>query len=213
MHNLIGRPAPTFEAPALLEGHKIVQNFSLKQYLGQQAVLLFFYPKDFTFVCPTELLALQAHLSAFEIRQTVVVGCSTDTEETHRAWCALTPDKGGIQGVTYPLVADVSKTIAANYGMLGGEWHTTDTGSLAFTGNPVAYRGTVLIDVQGIVRHASASDLALGRNVEELLRLIDMWRHIVEFGQVCPAGWRSGQRAMTATPEGLLTYLEQSPTA
>lgn len=206
MH-IVAQPAPTFEAPAVINGQTIVHDFSLTQYLDRQAVLLLFYPKDFTFVCPTELLTLQQHLGDFEQRGVAVVACSTDTEEVHLAWLNTPREKGGIQGVTYPLVADVSKTIAANYGVLGGQWDYNDEEQLAFQGIPVAYRGTFLIDKKGIVRHASINDLALGRSIPEMLRIVDMWRHVEQFGEVCPANWTSGQEALEATPESTAIYL------
>src|SRR5262249_1213941 len=120
--SMIGKKAPIFRTPAVTNGGDIVQDFSLAQFIGKKEVIFFFYPKDFTFICPTELIAFQDALSEFEQRGVAVVGCSTDTEETHVAWLNTPRDKGGIMGVTYPIVADTSKTIAANYGVLGGEW-------------------------------------------------------------------------------------------
>ncbi len=208
MH-LIAQPAPQFQAPAVVDGQKIVQGFSLAQYAGQQAVLLVFYPKDFTFVCPTELLALQQRLDEFTKREVAVVACSTDTEEVHLAWLNTPVSKGGIQGVTYPLVADAGKTIAASYGVLGGEWEYDDNYQMIFRGVPVAYRGTFLIDKQGIVRHASVNDMSLGRSVDEMLRTVDMWLHVEQFGEVCPANWAKGDDAMEATTTGLVAYLNK----
>jgi peroxiredoxin (alkyl hydroperoxide reductase subunit C) len=120
--SLVGKKAPLFKAPAVINGDEIVEDFSLEQYLGKKEVIFFFYPKDFTFVCPTEILAFQEKLAEFEKRNVAIVGASTDTEETHLAWLNTPKDQGGIQGVTYPIVADVSKTIATNYGILGGDW-------------------------------------------------------------------------------------------
>lgn len=208
MH-LVGQKAPKFQAPAVINGATIVHDFSLAQYLKRQEVFLFFYPKDFTFVCPTELLALQRHLDAFEKRGVAVVACSTDTEEVHLAWLNTPPSQGGIAGITYPIVADTSKTIAANYGVLGGEWSHDEEGYLLFEGTPVSYRGTFLIDKEGIVRHATINDLPLGRNVDEMLRVVDMWHHIEQFGEVCPANWTQGQEAMQATPQGVADYLSK----
>jgi peroxiredoxin 2/4 len=205
--SLIGNKAPTFEAPAVINGRDIIHDFSLAQFVNQKEVLFFFYPKDFTFVCPTELIAFQEKLDAFERRGVVVVSCSTDTEETHLAWLNTPRNKGGIQGVTYPIVADVSKTIAANYGVLGGNWAYNEQDNLVFHGNPVAYRGTFFIDKQGMVRHESINDLSLGRNVDEMLRVVDMWHHIEAFGEVCPANWTKGQEAMKETQESVAHYL------
>jgi peroxiredoxin 2/4 len=204
---LIGSKAPTFEAPAVINGKDIVRDFSLAQFIDHKEVLFFFYPKDFTFVCPTELIAFQKELGAFEKRSVVVVGCSTDTEETHLAWLATPRSRGGIQGVTYPLVADVSKTITANYGVLGGTWAYDEQDNMVFHGAPIAYRGTFFIDKKGIVRHETINDLSLGRNVAEMLRVIDMWHHVENFGEVCPANWQEGQAAIEATQAGVAHYL------
>lgn len=204
---LVGKKAPVFKAPAVINGKSIVQDFSLEQFLGHKAVLLFFYPKDFTFVCPTELIAFQERLLVFEDKGVAVVGCSTDTEETHLAWLSTPRKKGGIQGVMYPIVADTGKTIATNYGVLGGTWSHDDQGGMVFHGIPVAYRGTFLIDKKGIVRHEAINDLALGRSVDETLRIIDMWNHVERYGEVCPANWQQGQAAIEATQQGVAKYL------
>ena|SRR3569623_592424 len=204
---LLGNKAPLFKAPAVINGKDIVQDFSLAQFVNQKEVIFFFYPKDFTFVCPTELIAFQDKLEAFERRGVAIVGCSTDTEETHLAWLSTPRNKGGIQGITYPMVADVSKTITANYGVLGGTWAYDEQDNMVFHGTPVAYRGTFFIDKQGIVRHITINDLALGRNIDEMLRVIDMWHHVEQFGEVCPANWQKGQTAMKATQEGIEHYL------
>jgi peroxiredoxin (alkyl hydroperoxide reductase subunit C) len=204
---LVGNNAPEFEASAVINGHTIVHDFSLAQFMGRKEVLFFFYPKDFTFVCPTELIAFQAQLDAFEQKGVAVVACSTDTEETHLAWLNTPREKGGIQGVTYPIVADTSKTIAANYGVLGGMWDFTEDGKMEFHGDPIAYRGTFLIDKQGIVRHASVNDLSLGRSVEEMLRIVAMWHYTEQHGEVCPANWKTGQEALKPTQEGVAGYL------
>ncbi|WP_243018298.1 MULTISPECIES: peroxiredoxin [Candidatus Cardinium] len=206
MH-LLGTKAPIFKAPAVIDGENIVTDFSLEQFLGVKEVLFFFYPKDFTFVCPTELLSFQQHLPQFIERNVALVGCSTDTEETHAAWLHTPKTKGGIMGVTYPLVADTSKTIASNYGVLGGDWSYNEHNQLIFTGIPLAYRGTFLIDKQGVVRYIAINDLPLGRNIHEILRIIDMWQHVLQFGEVCPANWAKGRKALKATPEGVSNYL------
>ncbi len=205
--SLVGSKAPNFEAPAVIEGNKIVEKFSLQTYIEHQEVLLFFYPKDFTFVCPTELIAFQQYLQEFEDRNVAVIGCSTDTENTHLAWLNTPIQKGGIQGVTYPLIADVTKTISANFGVLGGNWEYTEENNLQFIGLPIAYRGTFLIDKQGIIRHQTVNDLPIGRNIEEMLRIIDMWHHVNEYGEVCPANWSKGKKAMHATAQGTADYM------
>jgi peroxiredoxin (alkyl hydroperoxide reductase subunit C) len=205
---LVGKKAPHFTAGAVINGEEIVDNFSLDQYIGKNHVLFFFYPKDFTFVCPTEIHAFQAKLEALKKRNTVVIGCSTDTEETHLAWLSTAKDNGGIEGVTYPLVADVSKTIALNYGVLGGEYmYDSETNIWSFAGAPIAYRGTFLIDKEGIVRHESINDFPLGRNIDEYIRLIDAQLHTEQFGEVCPANWEEGKEAMQATTAGVADYL------
>ena len=208
--SLVGKKAPLFSAPAVINGNQIVENFSLEQYIGKKEVVFFFYPKDFTFVCPTEIIAFQSKLGAFEKRNVAVVGISTDTEETHLAWLSTPKNKGGIEGVTYPLVADTEKTIATNFGVLGGEWHYDEEGSLTFAGMPIAYRGTFLIDKEGVVRHETINDLPLGRNIDEMIRLVDALQHVQVHGEVCPANWQEGKEAMTATREGIADYLSNN---
>lgn len=209
--NLLGTKAPIVQAPAVIDGKTIVANFSLTQFLGKKEVILFFYPKDFTFVCPTELISFQKHLPQFIERNVALVGCSTDTEETHLAWLNTPKTKGGIAGVTYPLVADTSKTIASSYGVLGGSWSYNERNQITFSGLPIAYRGTFLIDKKGIIRYASIHDLPLGRNVTEILRIIDMWQHVIQYGGLCPVNWAKGDRAMQATPESVSNYLTINP--
>lgn len=207
---MIGKKAPIFRTTAIMNGGEIVHDFSLAQFLGKKEIIFFFYPKDFTFVCPTELIAFQDALNEFEQRGLAVVACSTDTEETHVAWLNTPRDKGGIMGVTYPIVADTSKTIATNYGVLGGDWECDEEGMLDFVGIPVAYRGTFFIDKQGIIRHVSINELSLGRDINELLRIVDMWHHVEQVGQVCPANWKKGQEGMQPTRDGLITYLAKN---
>ncbi|MEQ8904749.1 peroxiredoxin [Ekhidna sp.] len=208
--SLVGKNAPIVNAPAVINGEEIVENFSLDQYIGKKEVIFFFYPKDFTFVCPTEIHAFQEKLEEFEKRGVAVVGASCDTEETHLAWLMTDKDKGGISGVTYPLVADSSKTVASNFGVLAGDWSYDEEGNLEFTGAPVAYRGTFFIDKEGIVRHETINDLPLGRNIDEMLRIVDAWKHVEKHGEVCPANWEEGKTAMSATREGVAEYLSNS---
>ncbi|MCS7004329.1 MAG: peroxiredoxin [Cytophagales bacterium] len=205
--SLVNKPAPKFSAPAVINGEEIVQNFSLEQYIGKKYVIFFFYPKDFTFVCPTEILAFQERLKEFEARGAVVVGCSTDTEETHLAWLSTPKEQGGIRGVTYPLVADVSKTIAYNYGVLGGEYDFNEQGEMIFNGAPIALRGTFLIDKQGIVRHEVVNHFPIGRSIDEELRTLNALIYTETHGEVCPANWKEGEEAMKATREGVKKYL------
>lgn len=205
--SLVGKKAPLFSAGAVVNGEEIVENFSLEQYIGKKEVIFFFYPKDFTFVCPTEIIAFQEKLAEFEKRGVAVVGASTDTEETHLAWLMTSKDNGGIEGVTYPLVADAAKTIAHNYGVLAGEWNYNEEGMLTFEGAPIAYRGTFLIDKEGVVRHETINDFPLGRNIDEMIRLVDALHHVEKFGEVCPANWQEGKEAMSATREGVASYL------
>lgn len=208
---LTGKKAPQFISGAVINGEEIVDNFSLEQYLGKKHVILFFYPKDFTFVCPTEIHAFQEKLAEFEKRNAVVIGCSTDTEETHLAWLTTPKENGGIEGVTYPIIADAAKTIAMNYGVLAGEYSfNNDTRQWSFSGAPVAFRGTFLIDKEGIVRHESINDLPLGRNIDEYLRLLDAQLHVEQYGEVCPANWEEGEAAMKATNEGVTEYFSRN---
>ena len=207
--SLVGKKAPEFKAAAVVNGGEFVDGFSLEQYKGKK-VVLFFYPLDFTFVCPTELLAFQEMSAEFEKRNTVVVGCSVDSDHTHWAWLNTEKNDGGIKGVKYPLVADLSKSIAMNFGVLAGEYDFDEEGNWAFEGAPVAYRGTFLIDEEGIVQHESINNLGLGRNVSETLRLVDALSHLQEHGEVCPANWNKGDDAMDATHDGVADYLSKN---
>ena len=207
--SLIGKKAPLFSAPAVINGEEIVDGFSLEQYVGKKYVLFFFYPKDFTFVCPTEILAFQEKLEEFKKLDTEVVGISCDTEETHLAWLSTAKDNGGIEGVTYPLVADPSKAIAHNYGVLAGDWNYDEDNNLIFEGTPVSYRGSFLIDKEGNVRQVTINDLPLGRNIDESLRLVKALQHNEKHGEVCPANWDEGKDAMQATKEGVADYLSK----
>lgn len=208
---LVGKPAPSFSAPAVVNGGEIEESFSLDQYKGKKYVVFFFYPMDFTFVCPTEILAFQDKLAEFDKLNAVVVGCSTDSEQSHWAWLNTPKDKGGIHGVTYPIVADLAKTISKNYDVLAGEYdyeideHNEER--MSFSGKPVAFRGTFIIDREGIVRHQVVNDLPLGRNIEDTLRTLKALQHVEEKGEVCPANWDEGKDAMKATHEGVANYL------
>lgn len=207
MSVLVGKSAPSFTAPALINGNDIEQEFSLDQYIGKNHVVFFFYPKDFTFVCPSELHAFQAALGEFEKRGVKVVACSTDTEESHWGWAQLSKEQGGIKGVKYPIVADTNKTISDAYGVLVGEYDYNERGELIATGPMIAYRGLFLIDKGGVVRHQLVNDLPLGRNVDEALRMVDALKFVEENGEVCPANWSEGKEGMKASFEGVADYL------
>lgn len=207
MNNLIGKKAPVFAEDAVVNGHEFVEGFSLEQYIGKKNVVFFFYPLDFTFVCPTELIAFQNQLADFENRDTVVVACSIDSKFSHWAWLNTERNKGGIKGVTYPIVADCSKMIAMNYGVLAGEYVMNDNNQISFEGTPVAFRGLFLIDKNGVIRHQVINDLPLGRSVDEALRMVDALNFHEENGEVCPANWTKGEAGMTASFEGVADYL------
>ena len=204
---LVGKKAPLFTAPAVVNGGEVKNDFSLDQYIGKNYVILFFYPKDFTFVCPSELHAFQEKLGEFEARNTKVIACSTDTEETHWGWLQMSKEAGGIKGVTYPIVADTNKTIADAYDVLLGEYDYTAEGELIATNTMIAYRGLFLIDKNGIVRHQIVNDLPLGRNVDEAIRMVDALQFNEEHGEVCPANWVKGSDGMVASHEGVADYL------
>lgn len=208
--SLVRKKAPLFAANAVVNGDEIVEGFSLEQFLGKQEVVFFFYPKDFTFVCPTEILAFQEKLAEFQKRNVAVVGCSTDTEETHLAWLSTPKNRGGIEGVTYPIVADTAKTIASNFGVLAGDYAYNEEGEMVFDGVPIALRGTFIIDKAGVVRHQTINDFPLGRNIDETLRLIDALQYTEKHGEVCPANWEEGKEAMTADRKGVASYLSNN---
>jgi peroxiredoxin (alkyl hydroperoxide reductase subunit C) len=191
---LVGKKAPDFKASAVINGQDIVEEFTLKQFQGRY-VVFFFYPLDFTFVCPTELHAFQEQIEAFESRNTQVVGCSVDSKYTHAAWLRTPPDKGGIQGVTYPLVSDITKTIARDFDVLAED-------------DGIAYRGVFLLDKKGIIRHQLVNDLSLGRNVDDVIRVIDALQFHETNGDVCPANWQKGQKSLSASTEGVQTYFQ-----
>jgi len=207
MSVLVGKKAPSFSAGAVINGKEVVSGFSLDQFIGKNEVLFFFYPKDFTFVCPSELHAFQAQLGEFEARGVKVVACSTDTEESHWGWLQVPKNKGGIEGVKYPIVADTSKTISEAFGVLAGEYEYDMEGNLAATGPMIAYRGLFLIDKEGVVMHQLVNNFPLGRNVDEALRMVDALQFFQENGEVCPANWTKGAAGMTASFDGVADYL------
>lgn len=207
--SLVGKKAPSFSATAVINGNDIVEGFSLDQYIGEKYVVFFFYPLDFTFVCPTEIIAFQDKIEEFQKRGVAVVGCSVDSEFSHWAWLNTEKKNGGIKGVKFPLVADISKTIAINYGVLAGEYIYNDNDEVSFEGAPVAFRGLFLIDKNGKVRHSLINDLPLGRSVDEAIRMVDALQHFEEYGEVCPANWKPGEEAMNASAEGVASYLSK----
>lgn len=207
MYTLVGKKAPDFRVVAVQNGTEIIENFTLSQFQGKKYVILFFYPMDFTFVCPTELIAFQDKLEEFEKRGVQLIGCSVDSHYSHFAWLNQERKEGGIKGVKYPIVADFSKTISMNYGVLAGEEDFDEEGNYDYKGNPVAYRGLFLIDKEGIVRHMLINDLPLGRNVDEALRMVDSLKHFEEYGEVCPANWSEGKAAIKETHESVGHYL------
>lgn len=204
---LVGKKAPRFSAQAVINGDEIVDGFSLDQYVGKQHVIFFFYPKDFTFVCPTELHAFQARLADFQAKGVAIVACSTDTEQSHWGWLQVSKDRGGIAGVTYPIVADTNKTIASNYGVLAGEYEYNDENELSATGELIAYRGLFLIDKNGLVQHQVVNNFPLGRSVDEAMRMVDALQYFEEKGEVCPANWQQGNDGLKDTHEGVASYL------
>jgi len=190
MSVLVGKEAPNFKAKCAL--NQQCQTMELKDYRGKY-VILFFYPLDFTFVCPTELHAFQERLEDFSKHNCVVLGCSVDSYFSHNAWLNTPKEKGGIAGITYGLIADLGGHIAKSYDVMHAD--------------EVAYRGLFLIDREGVVRHQVVNDLPLGRNVEEALRMLLALQHTEEHGEVCPANWKKGGRAITTTTESVANHL------
>jgi len=209
MSVLVGKKAPVFNSKAVVNGGEIVENFSLQQFIGDKYVVFFFYPADFTFVCPTELIAFEEKKAEFASRNTVIIGASTDSEFSHWKWLQTPQNDGGIKGVTYPLVVDQNLQISKSYDVLIGSEEYDEEGNESFVGEPKAYRGLFLIDKSGVVRHQLVNDLPLGRNVDEVLRLIDALQFTEEYGEVCPANWKKGDKALKATQEGIASYLSE----
>ena len=210
MSVLVGKDAPQFTATAVMPDGSINEEFSLSDYAGKE-VVLFFYPLDFTFVCPSELIAFDHRIKEFEARGVQVIGCSVDSQFTHIAWRNTPINEGGIGPVAYPLVADLTKKIAADYDVLmGNETVEDDEGNqYHLLGGDVALRGSFLIDKAGKVRHQVVNDLPLGRNIDEMLRMIDALQFADEHGEVCPAGWHKGDKAMKPDAEGVASYLAE----
>lgn len=196
MSVLVGKPAPDFTVPAVLASGEIVDEFTLSAAIKGKKAVIFFYPLDFTFVCPSELLAFDHRVEEFKKRNVEVIGVSIDSHYTHNAWRNTPVDQGGIGPVRYTLAADMTHDIAKAYDVEspGG----------------MAYRGSFLIDEDGLVRHQVVNDLPLGRNIDEMLRMVDALAFHQEHGEVCPAGWKEGDKGMKDTPEGVAAYLKEN---
>ena len=208
--SIVGKQFPDLSVNAMNEmGDTISVNVLEEAKNNKKKVLLFWYPKDFTFVCPTELHAFQAALDEFEKRNTIVIGASCDTAEVHFAWLSTAKDNGGIEGVTYNLLADSNRNLASTLGILdiSNERYDEETGVLLVDGDNVTYRATYLIDEEGMVFHEGVNHMPLGRNVNEFIRLIDAFTHVQEKGEVCPANWEEGKDAMNANRDGVQDYL------
>lgn len=195
MSVLVGKPAPDFTAVAVLEDGTIKEGFNLGEHLKGKYGLVFFYPLDFTFVCPSEILAFHNRMAAFKKLNCAVIGVSVDSQFSHAAWRNTAPKDGGLGPVDFPLVADITKSIARDYDVL--------------LNDAVAFRGTFLIDQEGVVRHQVVNDLPLGRNVDEAIRMVEALQFHEEYGEVCPAGWNKGEEGMKADAEGVASYLEK----
>ncbi len=190
---LVGKQAPDFTAPAVMGNNDIVEEFKFSDHIKGNYALLFFYPLDFTFVCPSEILAFDHRMAQFEEKGVKVVAVSVDSHFTHLAWKNTPVNEGGLGQVKFPLVADLTKSISSDYDVL--------------MDGAIAFRGSFLIDKEGIVRHQVVNDLPLGRNVDEALRMVDALQFTEEHGEVCPAGWEKGKPGMDASPEGVAKYL------
>lgn len=193
MTTLIGKPAPDFTATAVMEDNTINPDFNLNKYLKGKIGILFFYPLNFTFVCPSEIIAFNLKLQEFKDRGAEVIGVSVDSQWSHLAYKNTDVSKGGIGEIKFPLVSDLTKQISTDYGVLAN--------------NSIAYRGTFLIDQNGIIRHMVINDTPLGRNIDEAIRMIDALLHHQKHGEVCPANWNQGDAAMKPNPKGVETYL------
>ena len=205
----VGKQFPNVTVNAIDEmGDTFKLNVVEKIKLEGKKALVFWYPKDFTFVCPTEIHAFQEKLQEFADRNTMVIGASCDTAEVHFAWLNTEKDNGGIEGVTFPLIADTTRQLSRALDILDvREKLDMENGGITIEGDNVTYRATYLIDEDGKVFHESVNDMPLGRNVDEYLRLIDGYSHVQTHGEVCPANWEEGKEAMSATREGVSTYL------
>jgi peroxiredoxin (alkyl hydroperoxide reductase subunit C) len=211
--SIVGKKFPNISVPAMNEmGDEIQINVLEEAVKNGKKVLLFWYPKDFTFVCPTELHAFQAALGDFEKRNTVVIGASCDSAQVHFAWLSTSKNNGGIEGVTYNLLADTNRNLSSVLDILDGQFdeYNEETGLQLIHGANVTYRATYLIDEEGTVFHEGVNHMPVGRNVNEFLRLIDAYSHVQSHGEVCPANWEEGKEAMSADTIGVATYLSNN---
>ena len=199
MSVLVGKEAPDFTAAAVMPDNSINDAFNLKKHIKGKIGIVFFWPLNFTFVCPSEIIAFDNRIEEFKKRGAELIGVSVDSHFTHLAWKQTDVNKGGIGNIRFPMVADLKKSIARDYDVL--------------TNESIAFRGTFMIDTKGIVRHQVVNDLPLGRNVDETLRMIDALQFHEENGEVCPAGWRKGDKGMKATSEGVASYLKEKASA
>lgn len=193
---LVTKAAPDFTAKAVLADGSIVDNFKLSENFGSKGTVLFFYPLDFTFVCPSEIIAFSHRIEEFKNRGVNVIGVSVDSQYSHFAWRETPVNNGGIGRIKYPLVADLTKQISRDYDVLFGE--------------SVALRGSFLIDGKGVIRHAVINDLPLGRNIDEMIRMVDAMQFTDEHGEVCAAGWQKGDEGMKASTQGVAEYLAKN---
>lgn len=195
MSVLVGKEAPDFTAKAVMPDNSINDKFNLKEHIKGKIGIVFFWPLDFTFVCPSEIIAFDNRVKEFKSRGAEVIGVSVDSHFTHLAWKNTPVDKGGIGNVQFPMVADLTKSIARSYDVL--------------LADEVAFRGSFMIDKKGIVRHQVINDLPLGRNVDEAIRMLDALNFVEEHGEVCPANWKRGEEGMKPTGEGVASYLKK----
>ncbi|ASM39584.1 redoxin domain-containing protein [Campylobacter sp. RM12327] len=193
---LVTNKAPDFTAPAVLGDNQIVEDFNLYKNIGKNGAVVFFYPKDFTFVCPSEIIAFDNRFKEFKDRGISLIGVSCDNEYTHFAWKNTSRDNGGIGNIQFPLVADLKKEIARGFDVLFDD--------------AVALRGSFLLDKDGTVRHAVINDMPLGRNIDEMIRMVDTMLFTNEHGEVCPAGWHKGEDGMKGSTEGVAEYLAKN---
>lgn len=209
--SFVGKKFPNISTTAIDHmGDNFELNVLEKAVNEKKKVLLFWYPKDFTFVCPTELHAFQEAKAEFEKRNTILVGASCDTAEVHFAWLNTPKNAGGIEGVEYPLIADANRNLSSVLDILDGEYIEENNGTYIIKGDNVSYRATYLIDEEGTVVHESINHMPIGRNVHEYLRIIDAYSHVQTHGEVCPANWEKGKEAMNATRDGVAGYLSKN---
>ena len=210
MSTLVGKSFPSLAVDAMNEmGDTFKINVLEEAKKSKKKVLLFWYPKDFTFVCPTELHAFQAALGEFEKRNTIVIGASCDTPEVHFAWLSTAKENGGIEGITYPILADSNRNLSSILGILDitNEIYDEATGTVQVEGDNVSYRATYLIDEEGMVFHEGINHMPIGRNVQEFIRLVDAYTHLQTHGEVCPANWEEGKDAMAPNAKDTAEYL------